>query len=214
MGFSSKRETAAPGKDISGEHNSQESGGSQQTPKDLFCMYYKKRNHTKENCRKLAWKEKNKKKTFNTTSSEKVQEQIVYKGKAQTGAGSSSDPEGEIPLSREEMKHLRELLSSTSIAQTCKYYTLIRHYPKVPHYCILDTGATDHMTIDSDQFKSYIPIHSSRKVLTSRGGLLSVKGIGNNKRNNFYKHSFHFLKFKILINECIFEIIILTRIIY
>ena len=30
----------------------------------------------------------------------------------------------------------------------------------------------------------------------------------------FYKHSFYFLKFKILINECIFEIIILTLIIY
>ena len=34
------------------------------------------------------------------------------------------------------------------------------------------------MTPVSDQFKSYIPIHSSRKVLTAGVGLLSVKGIG------------------------------------
>ena len=176
MGFNSKRETAAPGKESSGEHYSQESGGSQQTPKDLFC---KKRNHTKKNCQKLAWKKKNKKKAFNTTSFGEVQEQIVYKGKAQTGVGSSSDPEGEISLSREEMKQLSELLSSMSIAQTGKRYTLIRQFPKVPHYWILDTGATDHMTPDSDQFKSYIPIHSSRKVLTAGGSLLPVKGIGN-----------------------------------
>ena len=77
------------------------------------------------------------------------------------------------------MKQLRELLRSTSIAQTGKCYALIRQFPKVPHYWILDTGATDHMTPNSDQFKSYIPIHSSRKVLTTGGGLLFVKGIGN-----------------------------------
>ena len=140
MGFSSKRETAPPGKESSGEHNSQESEGSQQMQKDLFCVYCKKRNHTKENCRKLAWKEKNKKKAFNTMSSGEIQEQIVYKGKAPTGVGSSTDPEGEISLSREEMKQLRELLSSTSIAHTGKCYALIRQFPKIPHYWILDTA--------------------------------------------------------------------------
>ena len=99
MGFSSKRETATLRKESSGEHNSQESEGSQQMQKDLFCVYCKKRNHTKENCRKLAWKEKNKKKAFNTMSSREVQEQIVYKGKAPIGVGSSPNLEGEISLS-------------------------------------------------------------------------------------------------------------------
>ena len=83
VAFNSKRETAALGKESSGKYSSQESEGNQQMPNHLFFVYCKKRNHTKENYRKLLWKEKNKKKAYNTTSSGEVSELIGYKGKAQ-----------------------------------------------------------------------------------------------------------------------------------
>ena len=44
--------------------------------------------------------------------------------------------------------------------------------------------------------------------------IISVFKVKIIREINFYKHSFYFLKFKILINKCIFEIIILTLIIY
>ena len=44
---------------------------------------------------------------------------------------------------------------------------------------ILDSGATDHMTHNSNQFKTYLPCPSNRKIVVADGATTTVAGIGD-----------------------------------
>ena len=42
---------------------------------------------------------------------------------------------------------------------------------------ILDSGATDHMTHNPNQFKTYLPCQSNRKIVVANGTTTTVAGI-------------------------------------
>ena len=44
---------------------------------------------------------------------------------------------------------------------------------------ILDSGATDHMTHNPNQFKTYLPCPSNRKIVVADGTTTTVAGIGD-----------------------------------
>ena len=44
---------------------------------------------------------------------------------------------------------------------------------------ILDSGATDHMTHNPNQFKTYLPCPSNRKIIVADGTTTTVVGIGD-----------------------------------
>ena len=44
---------------------------------------------------------------------------------------------------------------------------------------ILDSGATDHMTHNPNQFKTYLPCPSNRKIVVVDGTTTTVTGIGD-----------------------------------
>ena len=44
---------------------------------------------------------------------------------------------------------------------------------------ILDSGATDHMTHNPNQFKSYLPCPSNREIVVANGTTTTMVGIGD-----------------------------------
>ena len=44
---------------------------------------------------------------------------------------------------------------------------------------IIDSGATDHMTYNPYQFKTYLPCPSNRKIVVADGTTTTVVGIGD-----------------------------------
>ena len=44
---------------------------------------------------------------------------------------------------------------------------------------ILDSGATNHMTHNPNQFKTYLPCPSNRKIVVANGTTTTVAGIGD-----------------------------------
>ena len=101
----------------------------------------------------------------------------------------------EIALLKEKVDQLVAILAnsssiigSTSVANSGKKFILDKIFsitsPKslnsveISKSWILDSGATDHMTLTHGLFSSYIPCTMNRKVQTADGTLLTVSGIG------------------------------------
>ena len=86
------------------------------------------------------------------------------------------DDADKIGKLKEQFNQLQGLLSSTSsvksgMLQSCRQPSQIKW--------IADTGATDHMFLNSSHFQTYSIVSELCSVTIARGGVLHVAGIGD-----------------------------------
>ena len=145
----------------------------------LWCTYCKKSRHTREKCWKLNGKPR--------TSSQ----DWGYKGGRKKSQGQAHMTATDLEIttekeefSKEEIGRLKELLESLGKSKTGGTCSLalsgksvnsnIASDRNIIDSWIIDSGATDHMTNSSLQFKTYTPCPSNRKILVADGSLTTV----------------------------------------
>ena len=140
---------------------------------NLVCAYCKKQGHHKDKCYKLHG------------FPPYVAKAHIVQNSQQEGA-SSNTAEALQGMMKELQKlttiinsSATSIIGSTSVANS-GIKTLISsfHLNSQGHPWILDSGATDHMTLTNKFFKSYEPIAPGKHVQTADGTLLPVAGLG------------------------------------
>ncbi|RDX74028.1 hypothetical protein CR513_46271, partial [Mucuna pruriens] len=141
-----------------------------------YCMYCKRSGHTKDTCYKCYGKEK-------------VLEQMGgNKGSTQMWVNqTTSDKENDIQaFSEEEMDRLRALLNSTSkplgsCGLTMNGKSSFNIFGSFPQSIwILDSGATNHMTLFSSYFTSYLKVSKKSCSSLSLHNVIHVLKLANN----------------------------------
>ena len=170
----------------------QDKGQEKQWKDGPFCNYCKRRGHTKDKCWKLRGR---------PPQPPYLGQTHIVEGSDQQGSQNRTSSQAMVQevqrLVREEMQQLKNLLTSggsvmgsTSLAGSgnlnlsnflSDFLALSVSNNSIKEAWILDSGATDHMTPNKENFMRFNPIDKGRYVKTADGTLLPVMGIGTIK---------------------------------
>ena len=155
------------------------SGGKQQAFENLFCVYCKKWNHTKETCFKLKNRNQRQGQAYPATT--QVDEGLD--GDVSCSNQPKKMTQGQIDdmtVLKEKIKKLEAMFASTSMAHANEYTALLStHTSTIDLEWIFNSRATHHMTPNKSKFIPLSMCDTPRRVLIAGTQILHVDGIGD-----------------------------------